>query len=146
MKNNTKLTTIIFVVLLSFLLVPAFAQPGPGQGRRQQTEEDVKIRVNRLADTLDLSEAQTKKIMDFELETYKKNQKMFAEFDWQTGDREAMRAAMMKQREERQKKYREVLDDKQMETYTRIMEQRRQNMQNRRENSDGQRDRGRGRN
>ena len=45
-----------------------------------------------------------------------------------TGDREAMRASMMKARDERDKKYEEVLTKAQMEKFKEIQEQRRSEM------------------
>ena len=98
----------ILIIIASFLAMPMFGQRGTGQGRpqgnrpqpRQMTEENVKERVNRLASNLEMNEDQKKKIMDYELELYKKNQ---VERQRMMGDRESMRAYMMKQREEREK-------------------------------------------
>ena len=135
------------ITLWAFLLVaavPAVAQPGPG-GRRQFTEEDVRQRVDRIADSLDLTTEQEGKILDIELTYFKKNQEMRENFDPETGDREAMREYMMKQREERMDKYAKVLTPEQMEQYTQMMERMRQNMRRRMEDQPGDRGRGRGR-
>ena len=138
--------TATLLVLLVTCSIPTFAQPGGGQGgRRQMTEEDVKERVQRTADSLNLTDQQEKKVLEFELEFFKKNQKMRENFDFETGDREAMRAYMMKQREERDEKYAEVLTEEQLEKYHEILDRRRQNMRRRMEEDSGeQRGRGRG--
>ena len=145
----------ILIIIASFLAMPMFGQRGTGQGRpqgnrpqpRQMTEENVKERVNRLASNLEMNEDQKKKIMDYELELYKKNQ---VERQRMMGDRESMRAYMMKQREEREKKYKEVLTKEQWEKYQEFREQRRRDFKNRQrdDGGDGDRDRssrGRGR-
>lgn len=146
MKNLINMKTATLLVLLVTCSIPTFAQPGSGQGgRRQMTEDDVKERVSRTADSLDLTDAQEKKVLEFELEFFKENQKVFENFDFETGDREAMREYMMKQREERDEKYAEVLTDEQLEKYHEMIDKRRQNMRQRREEESGeQRGRGRG--
>jgi hypothetical protein len=138
--------TATLLVLLVICSIPTFAQPGGGQGgRRQMTEEDVKERVKRTADSLDLTDAQEKKVLEFELDFFKKNQKVRENFDFETGDREAMREFMMKQREERNEKYAEVLTDEQLEKFLQMQDRRQQQMRQRREeDSGGQRGRGRG--
>jgi len=92
MKNFINMKTATLLVLLAICSIPTFAQPGSGQGgRRQMTEDDVKERVSRTADSLDLTDAQEKQVLEFELEFFKENQKVFENFDFETGDREAMR-------------------------------------------------------
>ena len=138
--------TVTIMVFLAICLMPAFSQPpGGGQGRRRQmTEEEVKEGVQRTADSLDLTDAQEKKVLAFELEFHKERQKMFENFDPETGDREAMRAKMMKQRDERNDKYAEVLTEEQLEKFQQMQDRRRQQMRQRREeDSSGQRERGR---
>ena len=93
----------------------------------------------------DLTTEQEGKILDIELTYFKKNQEMRENFDPETGDREAMREYMMKQREERMDKYAKVLTPEQMEQYTQMMERMRQNMRRRMEDQPGDRGRGRGR-
>lgn len=140
--------TAKLLVLLTICSLPTFAQPPGGRpgSRRQMTEADVKERVQRTADSLDLTDAQQKKVLAFELEYFKENQKMFENFDFETGDREAMRAKMMIQREEREKKYAEVLTEEQMDKYIEMRDRRQQQMRQRREDdSGGDRGRGRGR-
>jgi DNA-binding transcriptional MerR regulator len=146
MKNIINLKAAALFVFLIIFSIPTFAQPGGGQGgRRQYTEEDVKERVKRTADSLDLSSEQEKKILTIELEYFEKNRKLRENFDPETGDREAMREFMMKQREEREEKYAKILTDEQWEKYKQMMDRRRQNMRQRmEEDPGGQRDRGRG--
>jgi hypothetical protein len=143
MKNN-RMKPALLILMLTFLSFPVLAQP-PGQGpRRQWTEEDVKARVERLADTLQLSEKQRETLIAYELEHYKTMQKERENFDYETGDREAMRARMRELREKRDAKYAEVLTEEQLKKYQQIQEERRQQMRQRREEgSEGQRGRGR---
>jgi Spy/CpxP family protein refolding chaperone len=146
MRNLVFLKTITLWAFLLASALPAVAQPGGGPGgRRQFTEEDVRQRVDRIADSLDMTTEQKGKILAIELAYFKKNQEMRENFDPDTGDREAMREYMMKQREERMDKYAEVLTPEQMEKYTRMMERMRQNMRRRMEEQPGDRGRGRGR-
>ena len=135
-------------MLLAICSIPAFAQPpGGGQGgRRQMTEEDVKIRVEQTADSLNLTAEQEKKVLEFEMELFRERQKMFEDFDPESGDREAMRSKMMQQREVRDEKYAEVLTEEQLEKFQEMQDRRRENMRQRREeNPGGDRGRGRGR-
>jgi len=146
-KNLNKMKTATLLVLLAICTIPAFSQPpGGGRGGRQMTEEDVTEMVERTADSLNLTAEQEKKVLEFELEFYKERQKLFENFDRETGDREAMREKMMQQRDERDKKYAEVLTDEQLEKFQEMQDRRRQNMRQRREDgSGGDRGRGRGR-
>jgi len=109
--------------------------PGGGYGRGfQMTEEDITERVDNLAETLEFSEDQHKKIMHFELEFYNKmqveRQKMRNNSNGNF-DREAWRATMMKNREERDKHYEEVLSKEQLVRFREIQEQRRSEMRRR---------------
>jgi hypothetical protein len=146
MKNLVNLKAAILFVFVVTVSIPSLAQPGRGQGgRRQFTEEDIKQRVSRMADSLNMTAEQEKKILDIELAYFKKNQEIRENFDPETGDREAMREYMMKQREERNGKYAEVLTDMQMEKYLEMGERRRQSMRRRMEEDSEGRGRGRGR-
>jgi hypothetical protein len=116
------------------------------------SEEDIKKRVDDLSTNLELSKDQHKKIMDYEMEFYTRMQvereKMRNSGDF---DREAMRERMTKVREERNKKYEEVLTKDQLEKYKVIQEQRRNEMRQQRQQANPQQDgdrpaRGRGRN
>jgi len=149
MRTSNYLKSELLLLLLVFCTVPGYAQPGQGQGmRRQWSEEDVKARVESLADTLKLSEKQEKEVLAFELEFYKTMQKERENFDPATGDRDAMRASMMKIRDERDSRYKEVLNDEQYTKYSKMVEERRSRMRQRpgtRPDSESQRSRGRGR-
>jgi Spy/CpxP family protein refolding chaperone len=147
MKNLVNLKTITLWISLLALSVPAIAQPpGRGQGgRRMMTEEDIRDRVSRIADSLEMTAEQEEKIIEIELAYLKKNQERFENFDPQTGDREEMRAYMMQQREERLRKYAGVLTEEQMAKFQEMMERRRQNMRRQRDDDSGGRGRGRGR-
>lgn len=144
-----KLAVLIAALIMGAM--PLFAQPpgGPGQGgpRRMMTEEDVKNRVDNLAQTLEMTAEQKEKIMKYEIDSYKKRQVEMQKFQ---GDREAMREYFTKSREERDKLYEEVLTEDQMTKYREIQEQRRQEMQDRRQQNPQQNpsqdrpDRGRG--
>ena len=143
MRHIIRMKPAMLLMLLTLLSFPLLAQPGQGQ-RRQFTEEDAKARVERLADTLQLSEKQRQELIAFELEYYKTMQKERENFDFETGDREAMRARMSELREKRDAKYAEVLTEEQLKKYQQIQEERRQQMRQRREEgSEGQRGRGR---
>ena len=99
------------------------------------TEEDIRERADHLAETLELTEQQHKKIVDYDLEFYTKMQ---VEREKHMGDREAMRAAMMEARDQRNRKYEEVLTKEQMDKFLEIQEQRREQMrQQRQQNNSG---------
>ncbi len=129
----------IGVIIASFIALPVFSQPGSGQRggqgngqpRQQMSEENVKARINRLAKDLEMNETQKKEILDYELVLFKKNQ---AERQRLMGNREAMREYMMKQREERDEKYKKVLTEEQWKKYEELREQRRQDVRSRQRN------------
>ncbi len=110
----------------------------------QWTEDDVKQRVERLSEALNLSEEQEKKILDFEMEQYKKNS---VEMQKNRGDREKMREIMNTRREQRDVKYREVLTDDQFAKYKKNQEERMRSRpsQDRPQPQGTRTDRGRGR-
>ena len=146
MKIMNHLKSASLLLLLAFCTVPVFAQPGQGREMRGQwNEEDVKARIESLADTLKLSEKQEKEILAFELEFYKTMQKERENFDPETGDREAMRARMMEIRDERDARYKEVLTTEQYAKYAKMVEERRSQMRQQRNQAPGSGDRGRGR-
>jgi hypothetical protein len=144
MKNKA----VYFMVIALFSVAPLLGQrgtgqgqgrgQGDGQGRPQMTQENVEQRVGRLAATLELNAEQKKTILDYELEQFKKNQ---VERQRIQGDRDQMRDYMMKQREERDKKYKEVLTEEQWTKYMEDREQRRQNNQDRQRPEGGDRER-----
>jgi hypothetical protein len=111
------------------------------------SEEDVKQRVERMAETLELDAEQKKKILKLELDFYNKMQTVRSN---NQGDFEAMRSAMQESRKQRQEKYKEILTKPQMDKLTQLMEQRMQRMQQggppgERQPADSTRSRGRGR-
>ena len=146
MKKISKLNVIGLACIMSFCTIQLSGQggqrPGGGPGGRfQQTEEDIKERVDNLGNTLEFSDDQHKKILDYEVDFNNRMQIEFQKFRNQSGpppDREAMRANMMKFREERDKKYKAVLTADQLEKYTVIQEQRRSEMRRQyQENGEG---------
>lgn len=155
MKKLSKLNAFGLAFLMSLFTLTLSGQDGqgpgggPGQGRGfQMSEDDIIERVDNLSETLKFSKDQHKKILEYELEFYNKIQVERQKF---TGDREAMRATMMQAREERDKKYEEVLTKEQMEKFKEIQEERRSDMrrQYQENNPEGENDRparGRGRN
>lgn len=136
MKNKINRKKLSFLAFLMIIALPMFAQPPGGGpwGGRQFTEDDVKERVKRQSQALEMNAEQEKKITDFEVEQYKKNQVEMQKFQ---GDREKMREHMQGQRELRDKKYEEVLTPVQFEKYKKQQEERRQEMQQRREQNQG---------
>ena len=141
MKKALVAKTVMLAFLMGALTVQLTAQnpggggrpdgPGPRGPGFRMTEDDVKQRVDNLAETLDLSKEQHKELMNYELEFYTKMQVEFEKFRNQSGpppDREEMRNRMEKVREERDAKYTEVLTNAQLEKYREIQEQRRQQM------------------
>ena len=113
MNNLINLRTTSLMMLMVLCAIPLFAQPGqgerqgagtgpgqgmgPGMGRGmmgQQSEESVKARVDNIAESFELSTEQKTKLMDFEMDLYKKNA---IERQKLTGDREAMMTYMQEQ-------------------------------------------------
>jgi Spy/CpxP family protein refolding chaperone len=151
MKKAVAFRTFAFLAIMALVAYPTFAQGGnrPGGGQRpdggqrpggrmggQMTEADVKERVKRQSQALELNQEQEKKIMDFEIEMYKKNQ---VERQRLQGDREAMREYMREQRELRDQKYEEVLTEEQLNTYQERQQERRERMEQRRNRAPGDR-------
>ncbi len=142
------------VALMAIFTVPSMSQqrPGMGQGQGpgrgqgwQWSEDNVKERVERLSQSLELSEEQHNKVLEFELESYKKNQVNMQKY---RDDRVKMREIMTEQRELRDKKYKEILTEEQYNTFKANQQERMRNRP-----ADPQRpagterpDRGRGRN
>ncbi len=157
MKKAVVFRTFTFLAIMALFAYPTFAQGGnrPGGGQRpdagqrpaggqqpgggmgrQFTEEDVKQRVKRQSEALSMNEDQEKKILDFELEMYRKNQ---VERQRLRDDREGMRAYMRQQRDLRDKKYEEVLTEEQFKMYRENQEERRERMEQRRNRAPGDR-------
>lgn len=157
MKTNKNFKLGFIFSLLAVISFPLSAQPGEGGGQGQgggqnrgRTEEEVKMRVDRMAESLDLSDEQKSSVMAYDLEVFRKSQ-AFREDN--PGDREAMRPYMQKLRKEREIKLAEILSDEQMALYKEQQEQRRQAREQKQGQGEGQssspgdstrRDRGRG--
>jgi Spy/CpxP family protein refolding chaperone len=132
MKRILKFGVAATMMLLFVLQLSA---QGPGGRGFQMTEEDIKLRVESTAKSLELSEDQHKKVLSYELEFYNKTQIEFQKMRNSGGqfDREEMRAKMTKVMEERNAKYEEVLTPDQYKKFTEIQEQRRSEMRQQRE-------------
>ena len=149
MKNMINLKITSFMILLAFFMLPLLAQErqgqgqdrgqghGQGQGRGQMSEENIIQRVDNLAETLECTNQQKEKILEYELDWYRKMQTERAKFSGGPGDfdREAMRAKMQVQRKLKDEKYKEILTDAQMVKYNQLMEER---MQQRQAQGEGQ--------
>jgi len=155
MKRVVIIKTMSLAFLLSLFALNISAQ-GPGRGF-QMTEDDIKERVNNTAQTLKLNDDQHKKALAVEMDFYNKmqieRQKMRNSGAPPT-DREAMRAKMMKMRDERNAEYETILTPDQYKQFIKLQEQRRSEMREQRQqsNPDGEggtterSERGRGRN
>ncbi|MCK4748725.1 MAG: hypothetical protein KAT15_16845 [Bacteroidales bacterium] len=162
MKTGSHLGPFVLAgLMLAFTLQLTAQDPDGGQGRPggpgrgpQMTEEDIKERVDNLAETLKMSEDQHKKILAVDMEFYNKMQIERQKMRNDGGpppDREAMRAKMREMRDERNQKYEDVLTPEQYDKFIEIQERRREQMrqQHQQNNPGGEEDRpprGRGRN
>jgi Spy/CpxP family protein refolding chaperone len=160
MKRVVNLKTIGLALLVSLFALNISAQ-GPGRGF-QMTEDDIKERVDNTAQTLKLNDDQHKKVLTVEMDFYNKMQIEFQKMrnaggSPAEGDREAMRAKMMKMRDERNAEYEAILTPDQYKKFIDMQEQRMREMrdmrdQQRQSNPDGEggdtvrSERGRGRN
>jgi Spy/CpxP family protein refolding chaperone len=160
MKKALILRSMGLALLASIFVLNISAQ-GPGRGF-QMTEEDIKERVDNTAQTLKLNEDQHKKALAVEMDFYNKMQIEFQKMRNAGGppndpsDREAMRAKMMKMRDDRNAEYEAILTPEQYEQFIDMQEQRMREMREQRQrqqsNPDGEggtserTQRGRGRN
>jgi hypothetical protein len=140
-------------LMLVFTLQLSAQDPGGGQGRQggpgrgpEMTEEDIKERVDNLAETLEMSEDQHKKILAVDMEFYNKMQIERQKMRNDGGpppDREVMQAKMRVMRDERNQKYEDVLTPEQYNKFIEIQEQRREQMrqQHQQNNPGGEGDR-----
>jgi len=78
-------------------------------------------RLARLTELLELTDEQAKQMKPIIEEQSKQQQELFENA---SGDRETMRAEMMKLMEETDKQYAEVLTEEQMNTYREMRQQR----------------------
>ena len=137
------------MMLLALFTIPLFAQPpqgmrgqGMGRGMGMGSEEAVKERVDNMAKNFEFTAEQKNKIMEFEMDLFKKDQVERQKLAG-AGDREAMRSYMEGQRELRDKKYAEVLTKEQMTKYTELRQNRTPQRPGESQSQEGQRDRGR---
>jgi len=138
MKRVVNYKTIGLALLVSLFALNISAQ-GPGRGF-QMTEEDIKERVDNTAQTLKLNDEQHKKALAVEMDFYNKMQIEFQKMrnaggPPADGDREAMRAKMMKMRDERNAEYEKVLTPDQYKQFIETQEQRQREMREQRQQS-----------
>ena len=125
------------VLLATLFVLNISAQGGPGRGF-QMTEEDIKERVDNTAQTLKLNDEQHKKALAVEMDFYNKMQIEFQKMRNAGGpptDREAMRAKMMKMRDERNAEYEKILSPDQYKEFIDLQEQRMREMREQRQQS-----------
>lgn len=153
MKHSIQLRTLGVALLISTAVMTLSAQRpgGPGRGW-QMSEEDIKERVDKLAETLGLNEDQHKKVLAIDMDFYNKMQiegQKMRNMERTPENRDAMRAKMMKMRDERNEEYEAVLTPEQYEQFIELQEARRDEMRKQREQRDGEGEekpsRGRGR-
>ena len=136
MKRAVNFKTIGLAILVSLFALNISAQM-PGRGF-QMTEEDIKERVDNTAQTLKLNDEQHKKALAVEMDFYNKMQIEFQKMRNQGGpptDREAMRAKMMKMRDDRNAEYEAILSPEQYKQFIDQQEQRMREMREQREQS-----------
>ena len=155
MKRAVSFKTIGITLLVSLFALNISAQ-GPGRGM-QMTEEDIKERVDNTSQTLKLNDEQHKKALAVEMDFYNKMQIEVQKMRNEGGpptDRDAMRAKMMKMRDDRNAEYESILSPDQYKQFIDLQEQRMRVMREQRQqsNPDGEggtterTERGRGRN
>ena len=155
MKRAVNFKAIGLALLVSLFALNISAQ-GPGRGM-QMTEEDIKERVDNTAQTLKLNDEQHKKALAVEMDFYNKMQIEVQKMRNEGGpptDRDAMRAKMMKMRDDRNAEYESILSPDQYKQFIDLQEQRMREMREQRQqsNPDGEggtterTERGRGRN
>ena len=136
MKRVVNFKTIGLALLVSLFALNISAQ-GTGRGF-QMTEEDIKERVENNAKALQLNDEQHKKVLAVEMDFYNKmqieRQKMM-NAGGPPSDREAMRAKMMKMRDERNAEYEKVLTPDQYKQFIETQEQRQREMRQQRQQS-----------
>jgi hypothetical protein len=143
MKRVVNFKSIGLALLVSLFALNISAQ-GPGRGF-QMTEEDIKENVDNTAKTLKLNDEQHKKALAVDMDFYNKMQIEFQKMRNQGGpptDREAMRAKMMKMRDDRNAEYEKVLTPDQYKQFIETQEQRQREMREQRQqsNPDGEGD------
>jgi len=144
--KKVRMFRILGLALLGTLFVLNIsAQGGPGRGF-QMTEDDIKEQVDANAKTLKMNDEQHKKALAVEMDFYNKMQIEFQKMRNEGGppgdpaDREAMRAKMMKMRDDRNAEYEKILSPEQYKQFTDMQEQRMREMREQRQqmNPDGE--------
>ena len=137
MKRAVNFRMMGRALLISLFGMNLMAQGGPGRGF-QMTEEDIKENVDNTAQTLKLNDEQHKKALAVEMDFYNKMQIEFQKMRNEGApptDREAMRAKMMKMRDDRNAQYEEILSPEQYKQFIDIQEQRMRDMREQRQQS-----------
>ena len=137
MKRAMNFRILGLVLLGTLFFLNISAQGGPGRGF-QMTEEDIKERVDNTAQTLKLNDDQHKKALAVEMDFYNKMQIEFQKMRNAGGpptDREAMRAKMMKMRDDRNAEYEKILSPDQYKEFIDLQEQRMREMREQRQQS-----------
>ena len=132
---NIKKISLALLATLFLLNISAQGPGGPGRGF-QMTEEDIEERVDNTAKTVKMNDEQHKKTLAVEMDFYNKMQIEFQKMRSQGGpptDREAMRAKMMKMRDDRNAEYEAILTPDQYKQFIDLQEQRRSEMREQRE-------------
>lgn len=116
-RSRRTLTVLVASFALAVFATPALAQQGQG-GRRMMDPDE---RLAQLTEQLDLTDEQAKELRPIIEEQTKKQEEIFQNA---SGDRETMRADMMKLLDETEKAYAEVLTEEQMNQYREMMQRR----------------------
>ncbi len=116
-RSRRALSVLIASFALAVFATPALAQQS--QGGRQMLDADERLAA--LTERLDLTDEQVKELKPIVEEQTKKQEEIFQNA---SGDRETMRADMMKLLDETEKAYAEVLTEEQMNQYREMMQRR----------------------
>jgi hypothetical protein len=116
-RSRRTLTVLVASFALAVSATPALAQQG--QGGRQMLDADERLAA--LTERLDLSDEQVKELKPIVEEQTKKQEELFQNAG---GDRETLRADMMKLLDETEGAYAEVLTEEQMNQYREMMQRR----------------------
>ena len=116
-RSRRTLTVLVATFALAVSATPALAQQS--QGGRQMLDADE--RLAQLTEQLELTDEQVKELKPIIEEQTKKQQELFQNAG---GDRETLRAEMMKLRDETEEAYAEVLTEEQMKKHQELIQQR----------------------
>ena len=119
-----KLTIAMIFSLVFLLAFPGYGQ-GDGKGSGFDPSARAKENTEEMRERLALDDRQFKYVEKINLDAANK---MKYTFDKAMGDREAMRAALLKVNEETNKKFKEVLSEQQWEAYLELVEERRKKL------------------